>query len=225
MQNNIIEPLSVDSVIFGFEDDTINVLLVKRAIEPSLGLWALPGGFIKYDENIDVAAKRILEERTGVNVFMEQLGAFGEVDRFPDRRVITIAYYALVKANKYKLSIGNDSSDVDWFNVYDLPELPFDHQAIILAALEKLRQKVRTEPIGFNLLPNSFPLSSLQKLYEAILNQTFDKPNFRRKILKMKILLPLEKKQEGVAHRSARLFKFDKTTYNKMRKKGFNFEM
>lgn len=224
-RSNIIEPLSVDSVILGFEDDELKVLLVKRAIEPAIGKWALPGGFIKYDETIDKAAERVLLERTGVNVYMEQLGAFGELERFPGNRVITIAYYALVKPGNFTLSVGNDSSDINWFNVYNLPDLPFDHEMLIMEALDRLRKKVRIEPIGFNLLPNSFPLYTLQKLYEAILNVTFDKPNFRRKILRMKILLPLEKMQEGVAHRSARLFKFDKENYDRMRKKGFNFEL
>jgi len=224
-KSNIIEPLSVDSVILGFEEDEIKVLLVKRAIEPAIGKWALPGGFIKYDETIDRAAERVLLERTGVNVYMEQLGAYGELERFPGNRVITIAYYALVKPGNFTLSVGNDSSDINWFNVYDLPDVPFDHKMLINEAIDRLRKKVRTEPIGFNLLPNSFPLYTLQKLYEAILNVTFDKPNFRRKILRMKILLPLEKMQEGVAHRSARLFKFDLENYDRMREKGFNFEL
>ncbi|MDA3894316.1 MAG: NUDIX domain-containing protein [Salinivirgaceae bacterium] len=222
---NIIKPLSVDSVIFGFEDDQLKVLLIKRIVDKDSGTWALPGGYIKYDEDIDVAAARILEERTGVKVFMKQLGAFGEVNRFPDKRIITIAYYALVKPRNFALSLEDDASAIEWVNVYDLPKLLFDHGIIIEHALRSLRRRVRIEPIGFNLLPNSFPLLSLQRLYESILNTTFDKPNFRRKILKMKLLIPLEEKQEGVAHRSARLFKFDKNRYDKLIDKGFSFEV
>jgi ADP-ribose pyrophosphatase YjhB (NUDIX family) len=225
MKNNIIEPLLVDSVIFGFEEDQLKVLLIKRLIDKETDTWALPGGYIKYDEDIDVAAARILEERTGVKVFMKQLGAFGDVNRFPDRRIITIAYYALVKPGNYTLSLEDDASEIKWAKVYDLPKLMFDHETIIEHALRSLRRRIRIEPIGFNLLSNNFPLLSLQHLYEAILNTTFDKPNFRRKILKMKLLLPLEKKQEGVAHRSARLFKFDKKRYDELIEKGFNFEL
>ncbi len=221
----IIEPLSVDCVIFGFEEEKLKVLLIKRAIDPEYGSWALPGGFIKYTENIETAAQRVLKEKTGVSLpFMEQFGAFSEVNRFPNRRVITVAYYALVKPGDYTISIGHDASDVEWVNVYDLPKLPFDHKEIIESAQAQLKAKVRYEPIGFNLLPNKFPLLSLQKLYESILNIEFDKPNFRRKIIKMDILTQLNEKQTGVAHRAPKLFQFNKKKYNEMKKKGFNFE-
>ncbi len=227
MQNNIIEPLSIDAVVFGFEEEQLKVLLIKLKPFPEQNTdsWALPGGFIGYDEDIDVAAERILEKRTGVKAFMKQLGAFGEADRFPGRRIVTIAYYALVKPENYKLFHEQDTSEIKWENVYDLPELLFDHRTIIEHALRSLRRRIRIEPIGFNLLPNSFPLLALQRLYEAILNTTFDKPNFRRKILKMKLLIPLEEKQKGVAHRSARLYEFDKRRYNDLLEKGFSFEL
>lgn len=224
-ENNIIDPLSVDSVIFGFEEEKLKVLLLKREIDKEDDLWAVPGGFIKYNEDIDTAAERVLEERTGVKVFMRQLGAFGAVDRFPERRVITIAYYALVKPGNYKLTLEKADCDIRWNDVYNLPELLYDHKLIIEHALRSLRRRVRIEPIGFNLLPTNFPLFSLQRLYEAILNTSFDKSNFRRKIIKMGILEQLDKKQEGVAHRSARLFKFNKQKYDAMTKKGFNFEL
>lgn len=225
MQNNIIEPLSVDSVIFGFEDGQLKVLLIKRIVDRDSNSWALPGGYIRYDEDIDKAAERILEERTGVKVFMKQVGAFGKADRVPEKRMVTIAYYALVKPDNYALSLEDDASDLKWFNVYELPKLLFDHEHIIKSALKSLRRRIRIEPIGFNLLPNCFPLLSLQQLYEAILNTRFDKPNFRRKILKMKLLLPLEEKQKGMAHRSARLYEFDKQRYDILIDKGFNFEL
>ena len=225
-KSNIIEPLSVDCVIFGFEDARLKALLIKRSIEPSFGMWALPGGFIRYDENLEDASLRILRERTGVKgIFMQQLGVFGDVDRFPLQRVITVVYYALVKPGQYVINAGPDASDAKWYNINELPELPFDHSRIISTALNRLRKDVKHRPIGFNLLPDKFPLLRLQELYEAIYGLKFDKPNFRRKIMKMNLLLPLDEKQTGVAHRSARLFKFDKNIYDNLIEKGFIFEM
>lgn len=226
MSESIIEHLSVDCVIFGFEDASMKVLLIQRLLDPSSGMWALPGGFIRYDENIDKASARILEEHTNVRgLFMEQLGAFGDVNRFPDKRVITVVYYAMVKPVQYGLIPGPDAKNVRWFNVQDLPSLPFDHRPIIDNALGRLRRQLKYKPIGFNLLPDKFPLLTLQELYEAIYGINFDKPNFRRKIMKMNLLIPLEEKQTGVAHRSARLYKFDKSRYDSLTEKGFIFEM
>lgn len=224
--NTVIDPLSVDCVIFGFDDTQLKVLLIKRSIEPEFGTWALPGGFIRYDEDLDTASARILNERTGVTgLYMEQLGAFGDINRFPERRVITIVYYALVKPGKYKINPGPDASDANWFGIEDLPYLPFDHEKIINTALARLRRQLKYKPIGFNLLSDKFPLLDLQALYEAIYNQRFDKPNFRRKIMKMNLLIPLNEKQKGVPHRSARLYKFDKERYDKLTEKGFIFEI
>jgi 8-oxo-dGTP diphosphatase len=224
--SHIIEPLSVDCVIFGFEEAKLKVLLIKRTIEPSQGLWALPGGFIRYNENIEDASSRVLSELTGVKgLYMKQLGAFGDVNRFPERRVITLIYYAFVKPGQYTINSGPDASDAKWFDVYTLPELPFDHKKIIEAALNRLRRDVKYKPVGFNLLPDKFPLLRLQELYEAIYGVKFDKPNFRRKIMKMNLLVELNEKQTGVAHRSARLFKFDKNRYDSLTEKGFIFEM
>jgi ADP-ribose pyrophosphatase YjhB (NUDIX family) len=226
MSENIIEHLSVDCVIFGFEDASMKVLLIQRLLDPSSGMWALPGGFIRYDEHIDKASARILEEHTSVGgLFMEQLGAFGDVNRFPDKRVITVVYYAMVKPGQYGLIPGPDAKNVRWFNVQDLPALPFDHKTIVDSALGRLRRQLKYKPIGFNLLPDKFPLLTLQELYEAIYGISFDKPNFRRKIMKMNLLIPLEEKQTGVAHRSARLYKFDKSRYDSLTEKGFIFEM
>lgn len=226
MSNGIIDPLSVDCVIFGFEEAKLKVLLYKRSIEPAHGSWALPGGFIRYDENIDQASERVLEEVTGVKgLYMQQLAAFGEVGRFPERRVITIVYYALVKPGRYNINIGPNASDAAWFDINELPETPFDHPQIIAKALARLRRQLKYKPIGFNLLPDKFPLLALQELYEAIFGVSFDKPNFRRKIMKMNLLIPLQEKQTGVAHRSARLYKFDKNRYDSLTEKGFIFEM
>lgn len=224
--SDIFERLSVDCVIFGFDEAQIKVLLIKRTIQPEFGKWALPGGFIRLDENIENASKRVLKERTGVgNLYMEQLGAFGDIDRFPDRRVITIVYFALIKPGKYELNPGPDASDANWFELSNLPQLPFDHDQIIDSALMRLRRNVKYKPIGFNLLPDKFPLLQLQELYEAIYGIKFDKPNFRRKIMKMNLLVPLNEKQKGVPHRSARLFTFDMQRYHDLTEKGFVFEI
>ncbi len=224
--DNVIDPLSVDCVIFGFDEAKLKVLLIKRAVAPELGTWALPGGFIRYDEDISDASMRVLNELTGVkDLYMEQLGAFGELDRFPGRRVITIVYYALVKPGQYKINAGPNASDANWFDLRSLPHLPFDHEEIIQAALARLRRQVKYKPIGFNLLADKFPLLHLQELYEAIYGVEFDKPNFRRKIMKMNLLVQLNEKQRGVPHRSARLYKFDKERYDKLTDKGFIFEI
>ena len=213
-------------MILGFEDARIKVLLIRRSIEPSYGEWALPGGFIRYSESIEDASARILKERTSVEgLYMKQLGAFGSLDRFPLRRVITIVYYALVKPGQYFINPGPDASDARWFNVDEIPPLPFDHTEIVHATLSRLRREVKHKPVGFNLLPDKFPLLRLQELYEAIYEVKFDKPNFRRKIMKMNFLVLLEEKQTGVAHRSARLYRFDKERYDSLTEKGFIFEM
>ncbi|MDA3930976.1 MAG: NUDIX domain-containing protein [Prolixibacteraceae bacterium] len=222
---NTIEGLSIDTVIFGFEDNELKVLLFKRIEDKNNDNWAIPGGFIQYNEDIDSAADRILKERTGVSVYMRQLHAFGKINRFPDRRIVTIAYFALIKPGNYHLTLADDITDIQWKNIYELPPLCFDHSEIIKSALKILRIRIRIEPIGFNLLPNEFPLYSLQVLYESILNAKFDKSNFRRKILRMKLLISLDAKQESVAHRSARLYKFDVDRYKRLQEKGFNFEM
>lgn len=223
-----IEPLSIDCVVFGFEADShdLKILLIKRAIEPMFDTWALPGGFILYGEGIDEASKRILREMTGIeNLYLKQLRAFGEVDRYPDKRVITLSYYALVKPGNYRLTPGEDASDATWFVLSESPKLAFDHQHILDEAIETLRREVRNRPIGFELLPEKFTLLQLQKLYEAILGIELDKSNFRRKIQRMNLLVKLEEWEENVAHRAARLFKFDKGIYDDLQNRGLIFDV
>lgn len=221
-----IEALSIDCLIFGFKKQELDVLLVQHGEGISKGKWALPGGWIRYNESIDHAANRILKDLSGVsNIYLQQLGAFGEVDRYPSKRVITIAYYALVKPENYTLHPGFTASDAQWFKVSEAPRLPYDHQHILRAGLDHLRHKVRHEPIGFNLLPKKFTLLQLQELYEAILETKLDKPNFRRKLLKMNLLEPCKEKQQDVSHRAATLYKFDKKNYDKLTETGFTFEL
>ena len=221
---NIIQPVSIDCVIFGLEDRKLKVLLIQREVELLRGNWALPGGFIIENEDIDAASSRILKDMTGVSLYMEQLRAFGSVNRFPGKRVITIAYYALVRPDFFQLNPGDEARDAKWFEIGEVPKLPFDHQEILDVAFETLKLKVRHKPIGFNLLPEKFTLLQLQELYEAILEKKLDKPNFRRKVQKLGILIPLGEKQKGVAHRAAELFSFNIQQYNSLREKGFVVE-
>ena len=208
-----MDALSIDCVIFGFSRE-IKVLLVKHAEGIGASRWALPGGWIHENESIDDAAYRILSLLTGVeNIYLEQLRAFGDVHRFPSKRVITLAYYSLIKASDSNLEIGFIASDVQWFKLDQVPELPYDHQKILSFGFSQLQEKVKREPIGFNLLPEKFTLLQLQNLYESILNIRLDKPNFRRKILGMNLLIDCGEKEDNVSYRAARLYRFDKTVY------------
>lgn len=225
--NKIIDALSIDCLIFGFKDEELDVLLIKHAEGISKGKWALPGGWIKYNESVDEAANRILKSLTGVsNIYLEQLRSFGRVDRYPGKRVITIVYYALVNADNYTtLHPGFTASDAHWFNIRSVPKLPYDHNEILDFTFKQLKHKVRHEPIGFNLLPKKFTLHHIQKLYEAILETQLDKPNFRRKLLNMSLLVPCDEKQKDVSHRAANLYRFDKKVYSQLLEKGFLFEL
>jgi len=221
----VIEDLSIDCIIFGFQKSKLKVLLVKHAEGIVKDRWALPGGFVTYDENIDASAHRLLKDLTGVEeLYLEQLQAFGAVNRYPTKRVITIAYYALTRPENYKLHPGFTASDAQWFSIEEAQDLPYDHDQILQFAWRRLKQKVKFEPIGFNLLPKKFTLLQLQDLYESILEAKLDKPNFRRKIMKMNLLISCNEKQKGVSHRAANLYRFDKLVYNRLKKQGFIFE-
>ena len=224
--DSVIDALSIDCLIFGFKSGELDILLVQHAQGISKGKWALPGGWIRYNESVNDAAVRLLHDLTGVsNIYMEQLGVFGDVDRYPQKRVITIGYFALVKPENYKLHPGFTASDARWFKISEVPTLPYDHNQILKVAMKHLKHKVRHEPIGFNLLPRKFTLHQLQELYESLLGIKLDKPNFRRKLMKMNLLTPSKEKQKDVSHRAASLFKFDKRNYDKLREKGFTFEL
>lgn len=218
--------VTIDCVVFGFTETELQVLLIRRRDPPYRNKWALPGGFVRVDESLDEAAHRELEEETGVNCgFLEQLYTFGEIKRDPRERVITVAYYALLKAKNKKLHARTDALEAKWHNIQKLPKLGFDHPKIVNVAYDRLKSKVCYQPIGFELLPKKFTLSQLQKLYEIILQRELDKRNFRKKILKLDILAPLDELQTNVAHRAARLYTFDTQRYRKMLKQGFHFEI
>ena len=218
--------LTVDCVVFGLDEDDLKVLLIQRDNEPFAGQWALPGGFVETDETLETAAMRELVEETGLeNVYLEQLYTFGEVDRDPRERVVSVAYYALVKLSEHRVQAATDAREAAWFSIDETPRLAFDHQEILRTAHERLRGKVRYQPIGFELLPEKFTLRQLQHLYETILDRQLDKRNFRKKILGMGLLNGLEEVETDVAHRAARLYRFDRRKYERLTKQGFNFEI
>lgn len=217
--------LAVDCVVFGLDED-LQVLLIQRDLEPFQGRWALPGGFVHMDETLDEAARRELSEETGVTrVFLEQLQAFSEVDRDPRERVVSVAYYALVKLSDHRIKAATDAREAAWFSVVDLPRLAFDHDRVLQVALQRLKGNVTTQPIGFELLPPKFTLSLLQRMYEVILEKELDKRNFRKKVLAMGFLEELDEVEQDVAHRAARLYRFDKKRYQELAKQGFHFEL
>jgi 8-oxo-dGTP diphosphatase len=218
--------LTVDAVVFGLDDEDLKVLLIRRALQPFQGKWALPGGFVRIEESLEDAVRRELQEETGIaQVFLEQLYTFGAVNRDPRERVATVAYYALVKLSDHHIKAATDARDAAWFAVSEARGLAFDHDRILAVALERLKGKVRYQPIGFELLPPQFTLSQLQRLYETVLETTLDKRNFRKKILGMNFLVALEEVQKDVAHRAARLYRFDPKKYQQLQKRGFNFEI
>lgn len=218
--------LTVDCVVFGFDEGDLKVLLIERALDPFKGRWALPGGFVRVDETLDDAARRELREEAGLeDVFLEQLYTFGAVERDPRERVVSVAYYALVRSAAHETKAATDASDARWFQISKVPKLAFDHGQILTTALQRLKGKVRYEPIGFELLPPKFTLSQLQHLYEAVLETELDKRNFRKKVLSFGLLVPLKETLMAGRHRPAQLFRFDEEKYAKLRKRGFNFEV
>jgi 8-oxo-dGTP diphosphatase len=218
--------LTVDCVVFGFDEGELKVLLIERGQEPFKGRWALPGGFVRVDETLEAAARRELAEETGLaNVFLEQLYTFSEVDRDPRERVVSVAHYALVKLSDHRARAATDAANAQWFPVSKPPKLAFDHAEILRSGLARLQGKVRYQPIGFELLPRKFTLSQLQHLYEAVLETQLDKRNFRKKVLSFGLLIPLKETQMVGRHRPAQLFRFDAEEYETLKKRGFNFEV
>lgn len=218
--------LTVDCVVFGLDDEGLKVLLIRRGVEPFRGRWALPGGFVHVEETLEQAARRELHEETGVErLYLEQLYTFDAPGRDPRERVLSVAHYALVKLRDHRVRAATDAREAAWFAVSALPKLAFDHDRILETALARLRGKVRYQPIGFELLPPKFTLSQLQHLYEKILERPLDKRNFRKKILGMGLLTELDELEKDVAHRAARLHRFDKEAYRRLQERGFNFEV
>jgi len=218
--------LTVDCVVFGLDEESLKVVLIKRKCPPFKDKWALPGGFVEMEESLENAARRELQEETGISkVYLEQLYTFGDPNRDPRGRTVTVTYYALVNLLEHPVKAASDASDAQWFAVNNLPELAFDHDKILDTSLTRLKNKLHYEPIGFELLPKKFSLTQLQKLYETVWERGIDKRNFRKKILKMGVLISLDETQQDVAHRAARLYRFDESKYNRKKNEGFYFEI
>jgi 8-oxo-dGTP diphosphatase len=218
--------LTSDCVVFGLDQNDLKILLIQRALPPFENEWALPGGFIRIGEDIDVCARRELEEETGLqNVYLEQLATIGTPNRDPREHVVTVAYFALVNLLEHPPTAATDARNAAWFSFDDLPRLAFDHNKILALARSRLRGKVRYQPVGFELLPEKFTLTQLQHLYELILEETLDKRNFRKKVAKLDILTETNEVEQDVARRAARLYRFDRSRYQKLEKQGINFEL
>jgi len=217
--------VAVDCIIFGFDGKELNLLLIKRNFPPAKGEWSLMGGFLKKNESIDQAAERVLFKLTGLcNVFLEQLQGYGEIERDPGERVISIAYYALIKIDDYDEELAQQYN-AKWFPINDFPKLIFDHNIMVDKALRRLQRKAQNQPIGFELIPQKFTIPQLQRLYEAIFRKEFDKRNFRKKILSFRVLKKLEEKDRGSSKKGAYLYQFDKKEYNRLLDSGYNFEV
>ena len=215
--------VTTDCVIFGFNGERLQVLLSERGIEPYKGRWAFPGGFLKMDETAEEGAKRELKEETGLeNAYIQQLHTFSAPNRDPRERVITIAYYALVKIQEVKG--GDDAASARWFPLDEIPPLAFDHDYILRLATQRLREQIHFQPIGFELLPEKFTIKELQSLYEAILGINFDRRNFAKKMLHLEILTELNETVWPTPKREARLYKFNSDKYEELKRKGFRIE-
>jgi len=219
--------VAVDSIIFGFnENDTeLKLLLLKRNFEPAKGEWSLMGGFVTTEESLDMAAERIVFQLTGLkDVYMEQLYAFGEPKRDPGGRIVSVSYFSLIKIQEHDRELVKQHG-ASWISLSRLPELIFDHNEMVNKALRKLKIRARTEPIGFELLPEKFTIPQLQRLYEAIYQTPFDKRNFRRKLLSMGLLDKLEEKEKETSKKGAFYYKFNSDKYEELKQRGFNFEL
>ncbi|PKA97510.1 ADP-ribose pyrophosphatase YjhB (NUDIX family) [Flavobacteriaceae bacterium MAR_2009_75] len=206
--------VAVDCLIFGFNDGKLELLLVRRGFEPERDRFSLIGGFVHNEEGLDEAAHRVLRELTGLkDVYMEQVRTFGKANRDPYERVLSVTYSALVLKENYNDELVN-SYKAEWFPIDDLPELIFDHKDMIESAMRRLRRRIKTGPVGFNLLPEKFTLPQLQRLYEAILGEEIDKRNFRKKLHAMDFLIRLEEKDKSESKKGAFLYRFDEDKYN-----------
>ncbi|MEM6263445.1 MAG: NUDIX domain-containing protein [Bacteroidota bacterium] len=239
MSGQTLRNVTVDAVVFGYSpEQNLRVLLVKRKYDPHINQWALPGGFVQLEESLEEAVHRELQEETGISVgYLEQLYTFGDPDRDSRRRIISVAYLALVKPDAFELVASTDAADARWFDIRELPELAFDHQNILELAFKRLRNKVFYEPIGFELLDDKFPFVHLYHLYLTMLagdgplqadefEAQLERRNFKRLMLKRGLIVELnERRQQKGSGRPARLYRFDPEKYEDMKKEGFSFEL
>jgi len=217
--------VAVDCVIFGFDNNTIKLLLFNRKVKPLAGEWSLIGSFVNEKESVQQAAERVLEESTGLReVYLEELGSFGQVDRDPGARVLSLVYSALIRIEEYDVDLV-ERHGAKWFDYDKIPRLILDHNQMVDLAIEKLRRKTKYQPLGFELLPEKFTIPQLQLLYESIFQRKLDKRNFRRKILTMNILEKLDEKDKLNSKKGAFLYQFDRQKYQKLQEKGILFEI
>jgi 8-oxo-dGTP diphosphatase len=221
--------VAVDAIVFGYsKTDGVSVLLIQRRYEPYKSSWALPGGFVLDHESLEEAVKRELKEETGATVnYLEQLYTFGEPDRDPRQRIIAVAYFALVKSAKYQeLKATTDAENAQWFPIGQLPRLAFDHKEIVRVAIERVRTKIRYQPIGFELLDKKFPFSDLEKLYTVLLDRPIDRRNFAKKIMALGILDETNElaKTDGKG-RPSKMYQFNRQRYQQLLKEGIHFEI
>lgn len=215
--------VTTDCVIFGFDGSKLKVLLIERGIEPYKGRWAFPGGFLNMEESAEEGALRELQEETGLTgAYIEQFHTFTDPKRDPRERVITIAYFALVRIQDVKG--GDDAAKAQWFALDDIPQLAFDHDMILRMAQSRLRERIHFQPIGFELMPEKFTMKDLQELYEAILEVKFERSNFAKKMLHYELVEQLEETVWPTPKREARLYRFNKKNYEEFKKKGFQLE-
>lgn len=217
--------LAVDCIIFGFDDDELKLLLIKRNFQPEKGRWSLMGGFLGERETLDEAANRVLYNLTGLReVYMEQLNTFSDLNRDPVERTISVAYYALIKIQDHDEELMKQNS-AKWFGLSEIPDLIFDHNEMVAKAISDLRHKTSVQPVGFELLPEKFTMRQLQKLYEAILDQELDKRNFAKKINQLDILVKLDEKDMNSSRKGSFLYKFDQYKYRSKVSEGFIFKL
>jgi len=219
--------VSVDAVVFGYSlEEGIQVLLIKRRYEPFKKSWALPGGLVGNDESLEAAVRRELREEAGMKLsYLEQLYSFGEPQRDPRNRVISIAYFGLVRPGDHQLSAQTDAEDAAWFNIKHMPKLAFDHKQIIDAAIKRLQGKIVYEPVGFELLDKEFPFSDLEKLYQVLLDNDLDRRNFKKRIMALGFLEEVNRTLQRGAGRPAQLYRFNQKKYFQLKEKGYHADL
>jgi len=219
--------ITVDAIVFGYNKEReVSILLIKRKYDPFKGCWALPGGFVLEGESLEAAVERELQEETGVHInYLEQLYTFGNPARDPRGRVVSVAYFGLVRPDAFKLNATTDAEEAQWFNIEDLPAIAFDHKEVLDLAIARLRGKITYEPIGFELLGEKFPFSDLEKLYSSLLGRAVDRRNFRKKMLSLNVLDELDEKVAKSTGRPANLFRFNKERYFQLKEEGIIFDI
>tara|TARA_Y100000588_G_scaffold392406_1_gene504202 strand:- start:713 stop:1417 length:705 start_codon:yes stop_codon:yes gene_type:complete len=217
--------VATDCIIFGFDEGKLKLLIFKRRVEPLKDSWSLIGSFVKLDEDVDQAAKRVLSEITGLeSVFMEELKSYGKAERDPGYRTISIAQYALIRLEAYNKELV-EKHGAHWYEIEALPNLVLDHNQMVNDALGRIKREARYKPIGFELLPEKFTIPQLQQLYEAIYQKELDARNFRKKVLSLNVLVKLDEKDKSTSRRGGFLYKFDYKNYQKLLESGYNFEI